>query len=234
MPAHPLRKLIWKTGFDIHRYRPEPDQMLWLKELGIKTILDVGANVGQFAGEIRADLPDAFIYAFEPLKDCYDALVDSMKEDKKLKAFHMALGDKNEEVIMHRSEYSPSSSILKMAQSHKDLYPYTQKESGEKITVRRLDDLQELKNGFSKEILVKIDTQGYEDRVIRGGAEFLKQAKVILVETSFVTLYEKQLLFADIYKMLTDIGFVYKGSLHRRFNLKNGGNLYEDSIFVKN
>lgn len=233
MSAHPLRQLIWKTGFDIHRHRPEPDQLLWLKELGIKTIVDVGANVGQFAREIHLDLPDAFIYSFEPLKDCYDTLVDSMKDCKKFKAFPLALGDKNEEIVMHRNEYSPSSSILKMTQTHKNLYPYTKKESDEKITVRRLDDIPEFKHGIQKEILVKIDTQGYEDRVIRGGTEFLKQAKVIFVETSFVTLYEKQLLFADIYKILTDLNFSYKGSLHRRFDAKNGGNLYEDSIFVK-
>lgn len=234
MPARPLRKLIWKTGFDIRRYRPEPDEMLWLKELGIKTIVDVGANIGQFAEEIRPDLPDAFMYSFEPLKDCYDTLVETFKDDKNFKAFHMALGDANEEVTMHRSAYSPSSSILKMAQSHKELYPYTKKSSDEKITVRRLDDLKELNpNNLEKEILVKIDTQGFEDRVIRGGTEFLKHVKVMIIETSFVTLYEKQVLFADIYKMLTDLGFVYKGSLHKKFNAKNGGNLYEDSIFVR-
>lgn len=234
MPAHPLRKLIWKTGFDIRRYRPEPDELIWLKKIGIKTIVDIGANIGQFAEEIRPDLPDAFIYSFEPLKDCYDTLVKAMKDDKKFKAFNIALGDANDEVIMHRSEYSASSSILKMAQSHKDLYPYTKRSTDEKITVRRLDDIKEMNpSHLQKEILVKIDTQGYEDRVIRGGTEFLKQAKVIIIETSFITLYEKQLLFADIYKMLTDLGFSYKGSLHRKFNVKNGGTLYEDSIFIK-
>lgn len=234
MPAHPLRKLIWKTGFDIRRYRPEPDEMLWLKEAGIKTIIDVGANIGQFAEEIRPDLPDAFMYSFEPLKDCYDTLVSTFKDDKNFKAFHMALGDTNEEVIMHRSEYSPSSSILKMAQFHKELYPYTKKSSDEKITVRRLDDIKELNpNKLEKEILVKIDTQGFEDRVIRGGTEFLKHVKVIIIETSFVTLYEKQVLFGDIHKMLADLGFAYKGCLHKKFNAKNGGNLYEDSIFVR-
>jgi FkbM family methyltransferase len=234
MPAHPIRKMLWKIGLDIHRYRPEPDEMIWLKKIGIKTIIDVGANIGQFAEEIRPNLPNASLYSFEPLKDCYETLQEAMKDDKKFKAFHMALGDTNEDVNMHRSEYSASSSILQMAQSHKELYPYTKNATDEKITVRRLDDIQELNpKNLQKEILVKIDTQGYEDRVIRGGIEFLKHTKVIIIETSFITLYEKQVLFADIYKMLTDIGFVYKGSLHRKFNLKNGGNLYEDSIFIR-
>lgn len=234
MAAHPIRKLIWKTGFDIRRYRPEPDQLSWLKEIAIQTIIDVGANIGQFAKEIRSALPDAFIYSFEPLKDCYDDLLIIMKNDRKFKAFNMALGDSSEEVVMHHNDYSASSSILDMAQSHKDLYPYTKHIHDEKIIVCRLDDIHELdKNNLKKEILVKIDTQGYEDRVLRGGIEFLKNTKVIIIETSFITLYEGQLLFADIYKMLTSLGFVYKGSIRRKFNLKNGGNLYEDSIFVK-
>lgn len=234
MATNPIRKIIWKTGFDIHRFRPEPSQFLWLTELKIKTVVDIGANVGQFVKDIRSYLPEAFVYSFEPLKDCYDTLWNTWKNDEKFMAFNVALGDSNEKVIMHHNKYSPSSSILEMAQSHKNLYPYTKNTENETITVRRLDDIKELNSiSMEKEILVKIDTQGYEDRVIRGGSEFLKHAKAIIIETSFVTLYEKQFLFADIYKMLTALGFVYKGGVHQKFNPKNGGVLYEDSLFVK-
>jgi FkbM family methyltransferase len=233
MSSHPLRKALWKIGLDVRRYRPEPDHLIWLKEAGIKTVLDVGANVGQFAHEIRIDLPRAFIYSFEPLKDCYDELVKSMKDDGRFKAFHFALGDKNEEIVMHKNDYSPSSSILEMDEKHKDLYPHTKNTKNEKITVRTLDGLKEFSTLPKKEILLKIDTQGYEDRVLRGGTMFLSHVKVILVETSFVTLYKNQYLFDDIYKMLTGLGFVYKGGMHQRFDTKKGGNLFEDSIFVR-
>ena len=46
----------------------------WIKQAGIKTVLDVGAHAGEFASAVRAVLPDARIYAFEPLPDCYDKL----------------------------------------------------------------------------------------------------------------------------------------------------------------
>jgi len=234
MSSHPLRKMFWKAGIDVRRYRPEPDHLLWLKEVGIKTVIDVGANIGQFAHEIRIDLPDAHIYSFEPLKDCYDEMVESMKNDKNFTAFHMALGDKSEEVTMNRNDYSPSSSLLPMAQTHKDIFPHTKNTKEEKITVRRMDDLPDFKRNVpQKEILFKIDTQGYEDRVVRGATEFLKGVAAMIVETSFVTLYEKQFLFDDMYKMLTGMGFIYKGGMHQRFDTKNGGNLFEDSIFVR-
>lgn len=56
MAHHPLRKIFQKTGFDFHKYRPESDRLGWPKAIGVKTVLDVGANTGQFAKEIRGDL----------------------------------------------------------------------------------------------------------------------------------------------------------------------------------
>jgi FkbM family methyltransferase len=234
MSANLLRKILWKTGFDFHRFRPKANQMLWLKDAGIKTVLDIGANTGQFAAEIRETLPEAFIYSFEPLKDCYETLADAMKNDMKFKAFNIALGDSNEEVEMNRSSYSASSSILKMAQVHKDLYPHTKGESKEKISVRKLDDMKEIRGAtLDKEILVKIDTQGFEDKVIRGGTAFLKDVKYMIVETGFIAFYEDQPLFADIYKLLTSQGFIYKGGIDQRYDHRNGGILREDSLFTR-
>src|SRR5262249_33037058 len=51
----------------------------------ISTVLDVGANTGQFAGEIHAILPDAAIYSFEPL-----LLVEKMSHLPKFRAFDFA------------------------------------------------------------------------------------------------------------------------------------------------
>ncbi|HVU06284.1 MAG TPA: FkbM family methyltransferase [Candidatus Paceibacterota bacterium] len=234
MSVNPLRKILWKAGLDFHKYRPKPNQLIWLKERGIKTVLDIGANTGQFAEEIRSVLPDAFIYSFEPLKDCYDELVASRAGDPRFQAFNCALGDRNAATDINRSSYSASSSLLKMAQLHKDLYPHTKGESTEAISVRRLDDIPEMRSARTeKNILVKMDTQGYEDKVILGGAEFLKSANALIVETSFVPFYEGQALFADIYKLLTSLGFTYKGGIDQRHDGKDGGILREDSLFVR-
>jgi FkbM family methyltransferase len=232
MAINPLRKILWKTGYDFHKHRPEPDHLVWLSKAHIETVLDIGANIGQFAEDIRAALPLAHIYSFEPLKDCYDTLVAARKDDTRFTALPYALGEKNEETIIHRSSSSPSSSLRTMSQKHKDLYPHTKGSTDEKILVRRLDDVSELKGDIKKEILVKIDTQGYEDKVIAGGTEFIKKAKVLIIETAYVSLYEGQPLFADIYKQVTVLGFSYKGALHQKFD-SNGGVLYEDSLFVR-
>ena len=132
MRVNIIRKIIQKTGFDLHRYRSAPDRNKFWQSFNIKTILDIGANIGQFAREIREVLPKAQIYSFEPLKEAFGTLEGNFYKDPKFKAFNYALGDKEEEVEMHKSAYTPSSSILKMAEVHKTLFPHTKNSQPEK------------------------------------------------------------------------------------------------------
>lgn len=157
-----------------------------------------------------------------------------MKSDHKFKAFNFALGDTDGDVSMNRSSSSASSSILTMADTHKKLFPHTSGSTKETIKVRRLDNVKELDpTKLAKPILLKIDTQGFEDKVIRGATSFLKQVKMMIVETSFMNLYEHQPLFKDIYALLTAQGFSYHGSLHQRLKPVTRELIYEDSFFVR-
>jgi FkbM family methyltransferase len=232
MTENKIRKIIQKTGFDFHRHYPTLNRLDQLKDNNIKTVFDVGANVGQFAKEIRKILPDAFIYSFEPLSECFKKLTENMVGDSKFKAFNFALGEKDEILQINRSAYSPSSSILDMADAHKKLFPHTKESAPEKITVKKLDDLDITKESKG-EILLKIDTQGYEDRVFRGSLNFLKKVRFVVVETSFVELYKGQPLFANIYSLLKNEGFTYKGSLQQKTDSKTGEVISEDSLFTK-
>jgi len=200
--------------------------LAWIKNQNIKTVLDIGANVGQFVKEIRERLSEAQIYSFEPLKECFEKL---LKIDG-LKAFNFALGDKEGVVEMNKSRYSPSSSLLQMSDAHKTLFPHTKEHSPEKIEVKRLDDI---KLNLKPEILIKVDVQGFEGKVIEGGAETFKKAKVILIENSFVELYQDQPLFDKIYQKLKSLGFEYQSSKEQKINKHTGEVISEDSIFVR-
>ncbi len=235
-----LRKIIQKTGFDLHRHRPKADYWQFLRDQNIKTVLDIGANIGQFAKEAREALPEAQIYSFEPVKSCFETLEASFKEDREFKAFNYALGDQYEKTEINKSAYAPSSSLLKMSDTHKNLFPHTKDHSGEIIEVRRLDEIvKELnlpdgKAGLNKNIFIKVDVQGFEDKVINGGIETFKKAKVILLETSFTELYTGQPNFDDIYEKMKLLGFTYKGSLQQKLNKHTGEVISEDSIFILN
>jgi FkbM family methyltransferase len=232
MPIHFLRKHIRKIGIDFHKFRHENDTFFQFKSLNIHTVIDIGANIGQFAHEIRSTLPTAQIISFEPIKECYDQLVESFSKDQYFTAHHVALGDQSSTLNMNKSAYTPSSSLLPMAEKHKKLFPHTKEQTAEAVEVKRLDDVlsgQTLHSG----ILIKIDVQGFEDKVIDGGPETFKKASAAIIETSFSAFYEGQPLFDDIYKKMTALGFSYRSSLHQKKDKKTGEILFEDSIFVR-
>lgn len=229
---HPFRRVLQTLGFDVHRYHKASRPFAQFTGLGIQTIIDVGANVGQFAKEIRTLLPDAEIHSFEPLPDCYEKLRKSMAGDPKFSAYPFALGDTSSNTTINRSDYSLSSSLRPMAEAHKKLFPHTAGQTTEEIRVERLDDALAGKELASR-ILLKIDAQGYEDKVLAGGSSTLSKSDVALLEASFVELYEGQPLFEDIYALMHDAGFVYRGALQQKIDAKTGKVLFEDALFLR-
>jgi FkbM family methyltransferase len=225
-----IKKFLRSYGYDIIRYHSFYDRDL--KPLGIQTILDIGANTGEFSKEMRTLFPDAEIYAFEPLKDCFETINTKTAGDTKFHRYNIALGETNGDSVIQRSSFHPSSSLRTMAPLHKELYPKTKDSFEEKIQIARLDDV--MRDTLLKTpIFIKMDVQGFEDSVIRGGTETIEKASVLQVETSFVPLYEKQPLFGDIHAQLQALGFSYKGTSAQHRNPKTGELLYQDSIFVR-
>jgi FkbM family methyltransferase len=214
------------------KFRPDKeDEFMWLRAAGISTVLDIGAHAGESAQHFRSLLPDAQIFAFEPLPTPYSRLVTLMSGDPQFTAFPIAIGQSNEQIEMRESEFTQSSSLLPMGDRHKSEFPFTSKMEARAVEVRRLDDL-----GLQLEdnILIKIDVQGFEDRVIRGGEETIKRASFIISEVSFTPLYEGQPLFSQIYDQLRGLGFTYHGELHQLRSPHNGLPLQADALFVRN
>ncbi len=225
-----IKKFLRSCGYDLVRYHSFWDDTAAPR--GIKTIVDIGANEGVFAKDMRARFPEAQIISFEPLRDCYEKLTAIMARDEKFCAYNVALGDRRGETIIHRSSSHPSSSLLTMATLHKKLYPNSAGHTEETIQVERLDDV--LQDAVpEKPVLVKIDVQGFEENVIKGGAKTIRGADIVLVENSFVTLYEGQKLFGDIHEALRSLGFSYRGRSETHYNPKTGEPIYEDSVFIK-
>jgi FkbM family methyltransferase len=210
----------------------EGDKILWLSSRDIHTVIDVGAHVGEFAGTIHRILPAAAILSFEPLEESFRQLKANMKDVPNFRAFNYACGSNNAHVDMYRNEFTPSSSLLHMAQLHKSSFTFTERETVEVVEVRRLDDVA-LKLDLKDDILIKIDVQGYEREVIKGGEDLVSRAKMLIVETSFRTLYEGQPLFDEIYSLLRRMGFKYVGSWNQLLSPVDGSVLQADAIFDK-
>ena len=224
-----IKTFLRRFGFDIVRYRsfwntPPAQQFA--------TILDIGANTGTFSAPMRERFPRAQIYAFEPLPDCFKQLEYTMAGDKKFTAFNVALGERSGEATIQRSSFHPSSSLLPMSPLHKALYPKSAVHTPERIQIQSLDEVRSTID-LEKPLLIKIDVQGFEGSVIRGGKIAIAEADVLIVETSFVQLYEGQPLFGDILTLVRELGFCYSGRIESHYDERTGQLIYEDSVFTK-
>lgn len=204
----------------------------WFREAGIGTVLDVGAHRGEFSSAIRALLPRARIYAFEPLPDCCAVLSNKMRNGGGFQAFPVAIGKTHGQITLWRSRYAKSSSVLPMAALHKDSFPWSAENTPLSVEQRALDEyLGQLQ--LDDKVLLKIDVQGYEAQVLRGATELLKCVACVLLEVSFRPLYQGQGTFAEIHVLLQSAGFSYSGNLGQLCSPIDGSILQADALFCR-
>lgn len=118
-----LRKLLWKTGYELSRFTPKSHPLALRKQIlndyNIDTVLDIVANSGQFAWQLREDLDyEKRITSFEPLNSAFELLKATADGDSNWDALNIALGDKEETRGINIAGNSESSSLLAMLPAH--------------------------------------------------------------------------------------------------------------------
>lgn len=237
-----LKKLISnslrKIGYQISRIQTLDDKIMkgefkWIQDFKIKTVIDVGANVGKFTILINKIINNAKVYSFEPISDCYEQLVKNTKRIDNVECFNIALGRESKETVINRNEFLPSSSFLEMEPLHKSVFPRTHNLAKEKVTITTLDKIHN-EIDWAPKILLKIDVQGFELSVLKGANSSLNLIDIIIVETIFVELYKNQARFNDIYNFLVERNFSYCGNFNQFNDPESGHILWADAIFIKN
>jgi FkbM family methyltransferase len=229
------RKALNKAGFDIVRYRPIADPAVrrnkLLETYNVNTVLDVGANVGKFGIELRENGFDGKIISFEPLSSAYEELKEQTEKDHKWEAVNTALGDRNEISEINIAGNSLSSSIREMLPTHEKTAPEAQYVGKEKIEVRKLDSVFEEFCSVRDNILLKIDTQGFEKKVIDGARESLEAIDTVQLEMSLTPLYENETLFLEMIRYLNGKGYSLVHLEHVFSDRETGRLLQVDGMF---
>ncbi len=237
-----IRKIFRRFGYDIikfgnHYSAGKLDQNSvvaewnWIKKYSFNTVIDIGANEGQFSDRIRMLFPDSMIYAFEPINRSFELLQKNFGKDSKFKSFNLALGDAPGKTIFNVNDYSPSSSVLPQTENLSKNFSYASTTREVSVDISTLDNV--FSNiEFDLPLLVKIDVQGFENKVIAGGKKVISKAALVLCEVSFVELYKNQPLFDEVYEMLNDIGFSYAGSSEQLRSSESNQVLQADAIFI--
>lgn len=208
-----VKRILRSVGYDICKYRPATTLETLVAHVAnsrsIGTIVDVGANAGQFAQLLRAEGYNGRILSIEPLAEAHAELSRLAANDPNWFVLdRMALGAEDGEIEINRSQNLVSSSILPMCPEHTRSAPDSSYESKERVPIRRLDSiLPEWLKTPGESVLLKMDVQGYEDRVLDGAEGVLAHINGIQTECSTLPLYENQLLYQAMLDRLCSMGF---------------------------
>jgi FkbM family methyltransferase len=181
------------------------------------TIIDAGANTGQFALAATQRFPMVEIYCFEPVPDVCKILKSNVKRLSKIHVYNYAIGDINGKIPFYRHDYTPASSAMVMQGDQEDHNRMncdaTHTETIE-VEIFRLDDLvSKLEINIEQPALLKLDVQGYEKKVLQGAEKTLESIDYIALEATFVQLYENQPLFEELHEILHTIDFEFVAPL---------------------
>lgn len=234
-----MRKLVRKSGFDVVKFPDELNgagDIAHLLELkGINVLFDIGANVGQYARQIRRSGYQGRIVSFEPVKDTHNILTRIAAGDGAWTvAPRMALGEDEKETDVYVSSYSDMSSLLQPSRATRIAFPRANSKASESVRERKLD------NVFSDYVVggelcfVKIDTQGFERRILEGARGVMPSIHGLQLELSLVSLYEGETLFAELHEYVCSIGFEPYLFLPGYYSRLIGRQLQVDCVYFRN
>lgn len=194
-------------GYEIRKRRPESAVSV-VGRLQLATILDVGANLGQFASDMRRSNPTASIHSFEPIPRVEAELRNGFKADPLFSAYQVALSDYEGVAQFQVSCSSASSSLLPLDVGHIRAYPEITVQERIEVPVTTLDRWA-VGRQLPKPMLLKMDVQGNELATLRGGLTVVAEADYVLTEVCFAPLYKGQPSFDDLYDVLHSSGFEF-------------------------
>ena len=191
--ARAVKRLCRKFGLDLRRYSPVNDEFLrlthYLQLYKVSLVLDVGANVGQFAQGLRAAGFAGRIISFEPLRQAHAVL--ACKADARwIVAPRAAIGDRRAQVEINVSGNSYSSSLLPILERHIGAAPSSAYVATETVTMMPLDEAAREFIEPRDVVFVKIDVQGLEAQVLTGAEATLEKTAGLELELSLLPLYE--------------------------------------------
>jgi FkbM family methyltransferase len=210
------------------------DEINILKNLEVKTIFDVGANIGQTSLNYRRLFPKATIYAFEPFNESFEKLESTYSRDKLVQAQKLGISNESSKKIFYTNQSSLTNSLLPPSQTDNYYNPkLLQTQKILEIDTVTIDEFCE-HNCIEEIQILKLDIQGAELLALQGATKKLKDKSISLIRTEveFVEVYENQVIFHEICNFLA--GMDYKlYNLYGLYNSPKGQLVSADAVFVK-
>lgn len=182
-----------------------------LRSRAWKSVVDIGANRGQFALAVRRYCPSAEVRSFEPLPGPAAIFRHIFAEVPAVRLEQVAIGPASGFHAMNVSARDDSSSLLAFAAEQVRLFPGTEPCDRIDVTVRPLHEVLSAAD-LPAPGLLKIDVQGFELQALIGCERLLPAFDAIYVECSYRELYVDQPLAPEVVAWLAERDFDLIGS----------------------
>ena len=195
----------WRKGWESNHYL----RLLRWRDEGFspKCIYDIGANSGQWCEMCHELFLPEQCYLFEPqLALRHEISKHKPKAGGEWKIFSIALADRDDTRTLYLAKNLAASSLLVPTEGLAANAGATSTVGRTEVKTIRLDNLVDEEN-LRAPNLVKIDVQGFEDRVLAGGTKTIAQAQRIVIEASIRQVYKDQVMLSQLLASLVKMGF---------------------------
>jgi FkbM family methyltransferase len=226
----------WREMLNRQRLNSEQQVVTeFLAHTGADTVLDVGANVGQFGDLVLRTGFVGKIISFEAIPEVHQQLVRHArkKSDSWIVAPCAALGSTRGKIAINIAANTVSSSVLPMLGAHKDAAPQSIYVNELIVDLERLDEHASQLLPPDGRLIIKIDTQGYEMEVLKGASGLLHQTVGIQLELSLTPLYEGAPSFTDMISFVKLCGYDLFSIVPGFQDERTGRLLQVDGFFVQ-
>lgn len=176
-------------------------------------VIDAGANIGVFSVFAANMCPEGKVFVFEPSKKTYDILLQNIKNYPNIRSMNIALGDKQGSGKLILAESSGSNTL-----EDSEMYKNSEGARKEDIEVTTIDDFVK-QRGINRVDFIKMDTEGYEKKILKGAAETIKKYSPVLSLSAYHHAEDK--------KMIPE----YILSLNRNYKCKLSRNTEDNLLF---
>jgi FkbM family methyltransferase len=174
-----------------------------MRRLGFRPsrIVDIGAYKGEWAEMAGAVFPEASVLMLEAQENKRATLEERKRASRGRLDFRISLLGREARENVEFHQYAQAETAASVLVDHKSAFSH-------KLTCRMqvLDDLLRESNFVAPELL-KLDVQGYELEVLKGGEQTMASAQAVLMEVSLIDLYQNNPLLHEVTAFMDARGF---------------------------
>ena len=194
-----------------------------------KVIFDIGAHIGTTSIMMSRLNPEATIFAFEPHSGTYNTAAEILRTNsfKNIQINNIGLGDKPGKLKLYEVR-EHNAGMNRVILGEQD-YPYTQ------VDISTIDKFVS-ENSISNVGFIKIDVEGFEYAVLKGGEQTLRKYKpVMFIELDDNNLKDCGQSAASLIELLFSYGYetVIRTNTLQKLNEKSDFTNCHFDILVK-